>query len=82
MRASTTHLFKRQRLTRLGGETSSSLRVGKEMRQAVAQDHRRKIKHDRTVVRGTQLLELPPTTFHVLIVLFNLWTLFLVAHDP
>src|SRR5215510_10741985 len=82
MRSAAAQLFKGQRLTGLVRETGSRLRVGKQMIQAVAQDHRRKIKHDLTVARCTQLLELPPATFHLLIILFNLWTLFVVTHDP
>src|SRR5713101_9436728 len=82
MGAMRTQLFKGKRLTRLVRETGTRLRVGKKMIQAVAQDHRCKIKHDRTVARCTQLFELPTATFHVLILVFDLWPLFVVAHDP
>src|SRR5262249_10942365 len=46
------------------------------------QHHRQYIKDDLTVARGAELLELPTTTFHLLVVLLNLGTLFVVAHDP
>ena len=82
MRSTATKLFKRKRLTRLISKTDTGLRVGNQMVEALAQDHRHDITHDLTVARCTQLLELPPATFHVLIVLCNLWTLFVVAPDP
>src|SRR5262245_23377169 len=52
------------------------------MIQTVAHHHRQYIKYDLTVARGAELLELPTTTFHLLVVLLNLGTLFVVAHDP
>src|SRR5216683_1227539 len=81
MRPTTAQLFKGQRLPRLVRKTDTSLRVAKQMRQARAHDHRRKIKHDRTVARCTQFFARPAATFPWLILVFNLWTLFVVAHD-
>src|SRR5262245_40662177 len=52
------------------------------MIETVAQYHRQHIKDDLTIARGTELLELPATTFPLLVVLLNLGTLFVVAHDP
>ncbi len=82
MRPATAQLFKGKPLPRLVRKTAPRLRVAKQMIQALAQDHRRNIKHDLTVARCTQFFELPAATFHWLIILFNLWTLFVVAHDP
>ena len=82
MRSTATKLFKRQCVTRLVSKTGTGLRVGKQMREALAQDHSSKIKHDLTVACCTQLLELPTATFHWLIILFDLWTFFVVAHAP
>jgi len=81
-RPATAPLCKGKRLPRLVRQTAPSLRVAKQMIQALAQDHRRNIQHDRTVARCTQFFALPAATLHVLIILFNLWTLFVVAHDP
>src|SRR3989442_778992 len=39
MRSTATKLFKRQRLTRLVSKTGTGLRVGKQMVEALAQDH-------------------------------------------
>src|SRR5262245_2511659 len=52
------------------------------MIETVAQHHRQYIKDDLTIARGTELLELPAATFHLLVVLLNLGTPFIVAHDP
>jgi hypothetical protein len=82
MRSAGAKLFKGQRLPRLGRKTGPRLRGGKPMIQAGAQGPRRNRKHDRTVARCTPLLELPPTTCHVLSILFNLGTLCVVAHEP
>src|SRR5207253_11317515 len=51
MRSTATKLFKRQRLTRLVSKTGTGLRVGKQMVEAIAQDHSGNIKHDLTVAR-------------------------------
>ena len=51
MRSTATKLFKRQRLTRLVSKTGTGLRVGKQMVEALAQDHSGNIKHDLTVAR-------------------------------
>ena len=51
MCSTATKLFKRQRVTRLVRKTDAGLRVGKQMVEAIAQDHRRNIKHDLTVAR-------------------------------
>jgi hypothetical protein len=82
MRALGTQLLKGKRLTRLVGESSASLRVGKQMIQTVVQHDGQHIKDDRTIARGTELLQLPAATFHLCIVLRDLGTLFIVAHDP
>src|SRR6516165_8779408 len=82
MRALGAQLLKGQRLTRLVSKARPPLRVGKQMIEAVAQHHRQHIKDDLTLARGTELLELPATTFHLLIVLLDLGTLFIVAYEP
>src|SRR5712691_5946952 len=51
MRPATAQLFKGKRLPRLVRKTNPGLRVAKQMIQAIAQDHRRNIKHDLTVAR-------------------------------
>jgi D-alanyl-D-alanine dipeptidase len=51
MRPATAQLFKGKRLPRLVRKTAPSLRVAKQMLQAIAQDHRRNIKHELTVAR-------------------------------
>jgi len=51
MRSMATKLCKRQRLARLLSKTAPSLRVGKQMIEAIAQDHSHYIKHDLTVAR-------------------------------
>jgi hypothetical protein len=51
MRSAAAKLCKRQRLARLISKTAPSLRVGKQMIEALAQDHRDHIKHDLTVAR-------------------------------
>lgn len=82
MRALGAQLLKGERLARLVGKARPSLRVGKQMLETVAQHHRQHIKHDLTIADGTALLELPPTTFHLFVVLFDLGALFVVAHNP
>src|SRR5262252_9659687 len=52
------------------------------MIETVAQHYRQHIKDNLTITRGTELLELPAATFHLLVVLLDLGTLFVVAHDP
>src|SRR5262245_64920109 len=52
------------------------------MIETVAQHHRQYRKDDLTVARGAELLELPTTTFHLLVVLLTLGTVFVVAHYP
>jgi hypothetical protein len=51
MRSAATQLVKRQPLSRFVRKTGTSLRVGKQMLEAIAQDHRQDIKHDLTVAR-------------------------------
>ena len=82
MGATATKLGKGQRVTRLVRKTSAGLRVSTQMVETLAQDHRGNIKHDLTVARCTALLELPPATFPLFIILLNFWSLFLMTHDP
>ena len=49
MRALGTQLLKGDRLARLVGKSCPSLRVGKQMIQTVAQNHRQHIKDDLTI---------------------------------
>ena len=81
MRPAATKLFKGKRLTCLVSKTCTGPGVAKEMVKAIAQDHSENVKHDFTVPCLTELLELPPATFHLLIILLNLRTLFVVAYD-
>src|SRR5262245_19756860 len=82
MRALGPPLLKGQRLTRLVGKASASLRVGKQMIPTVAQHDCQPRKDDLTITRCTELLQLPAATLHLFIVLLDLGTLFIVAHDP
>src|SRR5215510_13651972 len=82
MRALGAQLLKGNRLARLVGEARSSLRVRKQMIQTVAPYDRLHVKDDLTIAGCTELLELPSAALHLLVVLLNLRTLFVVAHDP
>src|SRR4029434_392200 len=82
MRALGAQLLKGDRLARLVGEARSSPRVSKQMIQTVAQHYRQHVKDDLTIAGRTELLELPAAAFHLLVVLLNLRTLFVVTHDP
>src|SRR5712691_11988227 len=82
MRSTATQLCKCQCLTRLVSKTGTGLRVSKQLVEAIAQDYRQNIQRDFTVTRRTELLQMPTATFHLFIILLNLWTLFIMADYP
>jgi hypothetical protein len=51
MRPAAPQLIKRQGLSRFVRKTGPGLRVGTQLGEALAPDHRQDIKHDRTVAR-------------------------------
>ena len=82
LRSSATKLVKRQRLTGRVGKTGPRLRVRKQLGETLAQDHGGTRKDHLTVARCTQLLELPPPTFHLCIIVLDLWTFLIMAYYP
>src|SRR6266446_819263 len=82
MRALGTQLLKGKGLARLVSKACPGRRVSKEMIQAIASYHRQDIKDHLAIARRTQLLELPTTAFHLLIVLLNFGTFFIMTHNP
>src|SRR5882762_5293310 len=77
-----TQLLKGKSLACLVGKSRTGLRIGKQMIEAITQYHCQHIKDNLAIACGTELLELPASTFHLLIVLLNLGTLFVMPHNP